>query len=324
MGAIIRITLSFSSYLRRVGYVEFEKAVRLATVREFLPDAHWEIARGSKEQNIDYCTKDDTRVDGPFFSSEEWRAAGGGQGHRSDLQRAISTLKETRSLTRVAEEHPEAIIRYGRNFQFLQQLLQGPRQEGPVRVVFLQTPTGFTKTSTSQRFLAARCGGHEGYYIWSAKHDKGWWDGYEGQDWVLIDELAPKTLELGELLRILQELPYRVPVHGGSINMRAHNFIITTNATVTNLFLGKPAASIAAFERRITGQLDDEDRELLEAKTRGERATWIREWLEEQFPDGEDHVGDDNTTHEPTGEGAVGDGGDEGVHVPDVCAAISS
>lgn len=54
------------------GYVEFTKAIDLTTLQLHSPGTHFETARGSKKQCVDYCMKEDTRVDGPFFSSEEW------------------------------------------------------------------------------------------------------------------------------------------------------------------------------------------------------------------------------------------------------------
>lgn len=46
------------------GYVYFDNAVRRATLLADLPQSHWEIARGTPEQCIAYCSKD-----GDFF---EW------------------------------------------------------------------------------------------------------------------------------------------------------------------------------------------------------------------------------------------------------------
>lgn len=39
------------------GYVEFKNQVRFSTLKNFLPKAHWEKARGNRDQNITYCSK---------------------------------------------------------------------------------------------------------------------------------------------------------------------------------------------------------------------------------------------------------------------------
>lgn len=41
------------------GYVEFKSAKRLSTLKKWLPRAHFEKAKGSAEDNIKYCSKED-------------------------------------------------------------------------------------------------------------------------------------------------------------------------------------------------------------------------------------------------------------------------
>lgn len=40
------------------GYVEFKAQVYFTTLKKLAPTAHWEKAKGNREQNIKYCTKD--------------------------------------------------------------------------------------------------------------------------------------------------------------------------------------------------------------------------------------------------------------------------
>lgn len=40
-------------------YIEFGKALKFRTVKNLQPRAHWEKARGNREDNLKYCTKDD-------------------------------------------------------------------------------------------------------------------------------------------------------------------------------------------------------------------------------------------------------------------------
>lgn len=46
------------------GYLELKRRLRLKNVQKIFDPhrPHLEIARGSQQQNIDYCTKDKTRV----------------------------------------------------------------------------------------------------------------------------------------------------------------------------------------------------------------------------------------------------------------------
>ena len=47
-------------------YISFENAVAFTTVKTIFQGAHIEAARGSPEENRTYCTKEETRVAGPW------------------------------------------------------------------------------------------------------------------------------------------------------------------------------------------------------------------------------------------------------------------
>lgn len=52
-------------------YLEFEKPKRLMFLKNNLSDrGHYEKRRGSAQQAYDYCSKDDTRIDGPYQAGE--------------------------------------------------------------------------------------------------------------------------------------------------------------------------------------------------------------------------------------------------------------
>lgn len=46
------------------GYVKFKHQVRFTTLKRKIPDAHWEKAKGSPDQNYNYCAKD-----GDFYTN---------------------------------------------------------------------------------------------------------------------------------------------------------------------------------------------------------------------------------------------------------------
>lgn len=219
-----------------------------------------------------------------------WVFTGFNKGKRNDLDEPIALLRDGATLSAIAREHPKTIVRFPKGMQLLAALLSRPRTRGRVRAVFLRGPTGIGKTTGARRFLEQRAG-EEGFFIWSAKHDKGWWDGYEGQDWILIDDLDTGAIALGELLRLLQDLPYKLPVHGGQVHCQAHNFILTSNKPLKKLWPFADAEQLAALERRINAfnennMLEDDDIEAIQGRPHGvERETWIAEWLSERFTD---------------------------------------
>ena len=97
------------------GYVEYTSTQRYAYFHNNIQRCHLEKRRGSREQARDYCRKEESRVEGPWEVGQ-WRA--GGRGSRTDVAGIIESCK-TGSLKRVAEEHPEGILRYSKGTSIL-------------------------------------------------------------------------------------------------------------------------------------------------------------------------------------------------------------
>lgn len=57
-----------TGYLHYQIYVEHSQAIRFSTLKAAFPHAHLETRIGSKKQAWDYCTKEDTRLHGPWTS----------------------------------------------------------------------------------------------------------------------------------------------------------------------------------------------------------------------------------------------------------------
>lgn len=92
------------------GYVEFDRPMRFTDVSRWLPGAHWEVRKGSREEARDYCMKEDTRIDGPWEHGE----FGQRMGERSDLTACRDAIKAGMSRAEVLEAFPEVIARYPR------------------------------------------------------------------------------------------------------------------------------------------------------------------------------------------------------------------
>lgn len=82
---------------------------------------HVEKRRGTPQEARAYCMKEESRVEGT--EPIEHGVFGTKQGSRSDLTDAVAALK-TGGMKRVAEEHPEAYVRFHKGFQALQKELR--------------------------------------------------------------------------------------------------------------------------------------------------------------------------------------------------------
>lgn len=112
------------------GYVRFKNRKTLSSVKALLTTrAHAEPARGSEQQNRDYCSKDREQADG------DWAEHGTldptlRQGRRTDITNAAALIKEGASMREVADQFPDVFTKYQSGLQSLA-LMIGP--EPPIR-----------------------------------------------------------------------------------------------------------------------------------------------------------------------------------------------
>lgn len=215
------------------GYVEFAQPVRLSSMRETLPGAHLERRRGSRDQAREYCRKPD-RLDGPW----EWGVWDLSPGKRTDLESAVELLRASSGRLRdVAREQPVAIVKWHRGLRELSRLLHGGGRRLKLKVYVLWGDAGSGKT----RYVHDMWG--EDLYTLASQSPL-WFDGYEGEKTLLIDEW---TGEMGRetALQLLDVYPMQVPVKGGFVWAEWERVFITAN---TNFTVGWDAALM----RRVT------------------------------------------------------------------------
>lgn len=93
-------------------------------------------------------------------------------------------------------------------------------------------------------------------YIQRGPHDKNsvmWWDGYEGQETVVLDDYRPWWCPFSFLLGILDRYPIHVQTKGGWVNFIPSKIIITTPKNIEETFTGeyRTAEDIQQVKRRV-------------------------------------------------------------------------
>lgn len=209
------------------GYVEFACLKTLTGLRKISERAHWEARKGTPQQAADYCKKE-----GNF----EERGEIPRQGERTDLAGVLRTLKES-GMAKVLEDHPETFIRYNRGLYAANSLIQPDRSEPPT-VIWLWGGTGCGKTRE-----AVNC---PDFYI---KPNGKWWDGYNQQKRIVIDDFDEETWSYRDLLRFLDRYPYRGEIKGGFIKINSPEIYITCEWAPDRFWHGTALAQVL---RRIT------------------------------------------------------------------------
>jgi len=207
------------------GYIQFAKQISMKKAHdEPFATAHMETAKGSPEQNKAYCTKmDATHLDGPWELGTMKS-----QGQRTDLAAAAKIILETGDLSKV---DPIVMLKHGSNCLKLMALAEPPRRDG-MKVITIIGETGIGKS-----FAAHEC--YPKMYMPFYGNSGLWWDGYTGQDVVLIEEFRGQV-PLQKMLQILDPYPLRVEVKGGAIPARYKLVIITSNTEPQDWYPDNP------------------------------------------------------------------------------------
>lgn len=223
------------------GYVILPNKTRLSGVKKLSDTAHWEPRGGTHNQAKTYCTKADTRVDGPFEYGTE--PAPSRQGRRTDLDSVKERITDGALESQLWESNFSTMVRYHRGItEYINQKQPDRRWKTVVHVLW--GPTGCGKSH------AAREESGEDAY-WKFQGNNEWWCGYTNQSNVVIDEYYG-WLKWSQLLRLLDEYPLRVETKGGSRKFVARTIWITSNSPPTEWYTYTRGMSWPTLERRLT------------------------------------------------------------------------
>lgn len=188
------------------GYVYFSDAKTFSAVQKKI-QGHLEPARGSPIENKRYCTKVNTYLEQGTIPN---------QGERSDLEDVANMIKKKTSMKEIADAYPSQYIRYHRGFDALARLQQVDRTEKPY-VEWRWGLAGVGKT----RYVIEK---HKNLYI---KDGTPWWDGYNQEEAILIDDFD-NQIPYRTFLRLLDRYAYQGQVKGGYVKINSPYIYITS------------------------------------------------------------------------------------------------
>lgn len=143
--------------------------------------------------------KEDTRLEGPWVYGEEPK-----QGHRTDLVAFKAAIDAGATDKELSDSHFGEWLRYNKSVdKYRLHHLPARDWQTTVQVYYGATGTGKSRRA---RYEA----GDKAYYLTNTG-DNLWWDGYCGQENVVIDEFYGWIKE-HDMLRILDRYPYTVQV----------------------------------------------------------------------------------------------------------------
>jgi len=204
------------------GYVYWSTLKSLGQMKDLHPTAHWEAQRGTCVQASDYCKKD-----GDFFDWGECpmdqKAKGDCGVERYEL--AIKAAQEGKW-----DEVPADILtKYSTGLQKAVTLLKPP--VGVRDVLDNEWWYGPTGTGKTRRAVEM----YPDAYIKDPKER--WWDGYAGEEVVIIDDFDKYQVALGgDMKRWCDHYPFMAPVKGGYMKIRPLKVIVTSNYKIEEIW----------------------------------------------------------------------------------------
>lgn len=201
-------------------YCEFVKQQTVASVKEIFgdPTIHVEKRRGTAQQAREYVLKDKNEFEPLEFGVMSK------QGRRTDLEGVMESIQGGASMADLAEKHPAEFIKYSGGISRARFLLTSKRakmEDRDVEVSVFYGPAGSGKTRAVFDL-------HRGDLFKLDAGNSVWFDGYEGESVLLIDDFYG-WIKYGQLLNILDRYPLRLDVKGGHTWAQWTKVYITSN-----------------------------------------------------------------------------------------------
>lgn len=226
------------------GYAEFASPLRRNALKRWFQDetANCRAAKGSAEENRVYCTKEDSRIGGPFEKGEATR-----QGQRTDLEGLRQSIKEGADNRGLWEEHFPTMVKYHRAVAAYR-LAVGQGNREPPEVIVYWGPTGTGKTRRVHHETGgAVCAVDVPHKIGASA----WFDGYDGCANVLIDDFGGEY-PINFFKRLTDRYRMIVPVKGGFVQWCPSKIYITSNCEPQHWYPEERQADRDAVARRIS------------------------------------------------------------------------
>jgi len=193
------------------GFIVFHNAKTFAQTKTFLGERyHIEKCKGNTQQNIAYCSKENTFLE--FGEPPK-------QGSREDIEHVKKQINEgvpicdiiNNATSYQSARHAELLMKYQKS---------PPPFKRMIKWYYGEAGSGKTREAIDEA---------KGDYYMSMR-DLKWWDGYYGQSCIIIDDFRKDFCTFHELLRIIDRYPYRVNTKGSSMwfQLTTKQIIITS------------------------------------------------------------------------------------------------
>lgn len=231
------------------GYMQFESPRSFASVKKsfhlaILNRCHIEPCKGDSVSNLNYCTKNSDHF---CFGQPDFIVSEKKPGRRTDLEEIKKFIDEGHSIREVSERYFATFLKYERSLRSYYYL----KKEQKPRDFMTELHIYYGASGTGKSGFA-KFENPDAYFLPKPNGESIFFDGYEGQDVVIIDDFYG-WLPWSFLLNMCDRYPMRVNYKGGSVNFAPKKIIISSNKHYTRWY--KRIDDLTPLVRRITSCL---------------------------------------------------------------------
>jgi len=222
----------------------FSRPVRIAQVKESVLPGHWEHTRSEAARA--YVQKEDTRVPGSQFQLGSFPVR---RNNTTDWDEVLGNAKNGN----LGDIPSDIYIRYFMfNSSYYRSLcaISADHQQPIAQIKTINVYFGATGTGKSRRAWD-----EAGLDAYAKDPRTKWWDGYKGQNHIVIDEFRG-AIDISHILRWFDRYPVRVEKKGGSYPLCATTIWITSNLSPDAWYSELDSETKQALQRRLTNIIE--------------------------------------------------------------------
>ncbi|MCL2846373.1 MAG: replication protein [Firmicutes bacterium] len=183
-------------------FVVFRKPILFTTVKQHFPRAHIEPSKGTKAQNLAYCTKSQSRI-GEVYTHGTFVE----ERTRTDLVNMLEMVYEGKTLAEIREVFPSQVFIFQKKIVSARNHILAEKFGNifrEVKVTYIHGKTAVGKTRT----IAEKFGYKNIYRV--TEYDQRAFDNYDGQDIIVFEEFRG-GFKIGQMLNYLDGHPVQLP-----------------------------------------------------------------------------------------------------------------
>lgn len=214
------------------GVFYLKEAKTCSSLRKIFPGCGYLAPVKDTKGAVAYCGKSESRIGGPWE-----RGTMPAQGRRSDLLECKEIIDGGGRMEDLFEQSFSNAVRYGRGLKSYIDLVdkKSPRT-WLTNCYIYYGDAGMGKTEAAKAETLAWGGKTFWMTLESGMGGKVWWDGYDGEPNIVIDEFE-QQIRLSDFKRIIDSTPFKVPVKGGYVEFKAKRVWFLSNITTDTWYL---------------------------------------------------------------------------------------